>query len=194
MKRLHSQTGFTLIELILALAIFNFVLLIVVVGYLNIVKIYENGIAARDAQQNARYGLEEISRLARNDSSYVVTHAANGDRLCLYGSQSYDLFYVNVADNRLHHAVLSPNADTSQCGLGYIATDAAISSSDVIVPIFLINKGLSPLKPNAFTIDIAMAAANAVLTGTQDCDPTAGGSQFCSVTKLHSAIDLRGQP
>jgi len=83
-NRTHNAAGFTLIELILALALFSFVLLIVTIGLIQIIHLYQSGLAARNAQANSRTAFEEISRLSRDVSSVQVIGAGDIMAVCLF--------------------------------------------------------------------------------------------------------------
>jgi len=200
MKRLKGQQGYTLVELILALALFNFVLLIVTVGYLTIVHIHENGVATRNAEQNNRFGVEELVRASRAANGYVigVDPATHQNTLCLYGSGNPMEFYVST-DGHLHQAILNPNwADKTVCppkdSSGALVAkpyDKAISSDDVII----LNFNLTQVNVNdSFMLDMTIGTRGNQFDShnNNNCDPTQPGAQFCASTRIHTAVTLRG--
>src|SRR5688500_10704829 len=81
MKLFRKSSGFTLVELIVALAFFSFMLLIVSAGFLQIGRIYQSGVSLRRTQQAARSVTTEIAREVRGASS--ISSVSGVDRLCL---------------------------------------------------------------------------------------------------------------
>src|SRR3989344_4757236 len=57
-----KQRGFTLIELIMAMALFTFMMAIFSLGFIQIMKIYQSGVSSRRTQTAARLTMEDISR------------------------------------------------------------------------------------------------------------------------------------
>ncbi|HEX7260055.1 MAG TPA: type II secretion system protein [Candidatus Saccharimonadia bacterium] len=81
-----NQKGFTLVETVLAMAIFTFVLLILVGALTGLYRIYRATAGIRDTQQQARTVSEEITRATRN-ASYVIPKidtASGNNAICLY--------------------------------------------------------------------------------------------------------------
>ena len=90
----NTQAGFTLVEISLAMAIFTFMLLVVSMAYINIARLYNASTAARTVQQNNRFAMEQISRVARSaGSATVVTDTGSIKKgLCLKSSSGEQLF------------------------------------------------------------------------------------------------------
>ena len=80
------QSGFTLVELSLAMAILTFMLLVVSLAYINIARLYNASTAARNVQQNNRFAMEQISRVARNANSAEYTSEGGKTSLCFQSS------------------------------------------------------------------------------------------------------------
>ena len=102
MKRLHATkfkrrpTGFTLIELIFAMTMFTFFLVIGFRTIINIVKIYEESTISSNNQQVARSITEEISRQANFANSVQVIGAYGSQALCL-GLPSGNVVFFEAA-------------------------------------------------------------------------------------------------
>lgn len=75
--------GFTLTELMLAMAFVSFILLFIVFAMLQVMGNYNKGLAIKQINQASRTVVEEISRLARATDAEAIntTQVANG-RLC----------------------------------------------------------------------------------------------------------------
>ncbi len=85
-----SQTGYTLVEIVLAMAVFSFVLLIIISSINGLYRIYRATEGIRDTQQQARTISEELTRAARGASNIVT------------GTQAVCFFYrANQADSNV---------------------------------------------------------------------------------------------
>lgn len=81
---MQKNKGFTLIELILAMAFFSFVLLFVVTGFIQINRSYTRGITVKEVQTTARELMETITTTIRNaEANSVETYNSIPGRLRL---------------------------------------------------------------------------------------------------------------
>src|SRR5207245_2457162 len=84
MKQLSRQQGFTLIELLMAMAVFSFMLIIVATGFVQVVRVYQSGIASRTTQQNARLIMDDVVKLIRtSEAAVVIDDSAFYSHVCL---------------------------------------------------------------------------------------------------------------
>jgi len=92
MKRTHSssQHGFTLVELLLALAVFSFVLVFVTTAFLQLFRTYNRGVTRKEVNQNTRLLIDDITDKMRivSDPALIDTSQVAQGRLCI-GSYSY---------------------------------------------------------------------------------------------------------
>ena len=68
MKRLlrnHHQSGFTIVELLLALTFFSFILLFATAGFIQINRSYNKGLTVKQMNETGRLVLEDITRAIR---------------------------------------------------------------------------------------------------------------------------------
>src|SRR5690554_8236963 len=63
------QSGFTLVELLLATALFSFILLFVTTGFIQINRAYNKGITVKRMHQSAREIIDELSRALLESTS-----------------------------------------------------------------------------------------------------------------------------
>src|SRR5258705_7656478 len=82
-NREMSEQGFTLVELLMAMAVFSFMLLIVVVGFMNIVHLHNQAIASNMAQDNARTVMDEMVRAVRDSQGVITTTPGPFGTVCL---------------------------------------------------------------------------------------------------------------
>lgn len=113
----RKQSGFTFVELAIAMAIISFLLLIITTAIVRLFNIYEAGIGIRATQQNARSIAEELSSRGRNSQGYTFTQATKlvsatpssvalrQDRVCFFDSVS------NITDVALGGAAIRVNGE-----------------------------------------------------------------------------------
>jgi len=203
--RRHSAkaSGFSLIELLMAMAVFSFMLLIISAGFIGIVHINQSTTASRNTQQNARIVIETIERQLRSASVVYVQMvpatpplipANTQGRLCLMTESTY-LEYVVQGDN----LTVGPVASLAACDAAaapYIGTTSQLNDSGVKVVRFVPtttaivgqNGGLASVELSMVGAGITLPELNSTYTA---CNP-GPGSQFCSVTTLATTAALRG--
>lgn len=189
-KKINKQAGFTLVEISMAMAIFTFMLLVVSMAYINIARLYNASTVARAVQQNNRFAMEQITRVARTSSKAEwvnVARAKNGQGLCFGGSQ---LFYLRSLDaaadpykNELVQASSCDNSDANAKVVSSLDTYAAKLETDG--------------NPAAGTVTISlwMTARKDLLNTAGDSRltcKTGAGSEFCAINKLTTTVELRG--
>ena len=186
-----KQNGFTLVELILAMAIFSFMLLIILIGFLTIVHLHQSGIAMRDAQQNARYASEDVVRTFRSATDATVTPTANPNlnTLCLTVGGASVLYRVD-ATGRL----LRDTFTLASCPPGFV-TETALTSASVNVIGFSIDRQSSGGLALASMIRLSVASVSSYTftgsAGTMTCTPGQAASQYCSVANIITASSTR---
>lgn len=97
-SRLHpapisSEKGFTLIEIMLAMAVFSFVLMITVAGFVQVNRQYTKGITVRKAQDSARTIVEQIGREIR--TSKIISFNKPDRKLCINDNILYTWSLAN---------------------------------------------------------------------------------------------------
>ncbi|HSX28518.1 MAG TPA: prepilin-type N-terminal cleavage/methylation domain-containing protein [Candidatus Saccharimonadales bacterium] len=85
-----KQKGFTIVELLLALAVFSFVLVFVTTAFLQLFRTYNRGITRKDVNQSTRLLIDDIASKMRivADPSLIDYSMVSNGRLCV-GSYSY---------------------------------------------------------------------------------------------------------
>lgn len=84
-----KQSGFTLIELMIALAFVGFILVFATTTIIQVMQTYNKGLSVKQINQAARTTLEDMSRYLHNaDPGAVNTTALGSNRVC-FGGISY---------------------------------------------------------------------------------------------------------
>jgi prepilin-type N-terminal cleavage/methylation domain-containing protein len=95
------QAGFTLVELMLAMAFVSFILLFIVFALVEVMGSYNKGIVVKQINQTSRTVVEEMSRLGRStDAEAVNTSAIPNGRVCFGGVSYVWNIRGNETDNR----------------------------------------------------------------------------------------------
>lgn len=189
-KKMNTQAGFTLVEISLAMAIFTFMLLVVSMAYINIARLYNASTAARTVQQNNRFAMEQISRVARSatNAEQATVSAQVQQGICFTSSSGEQLFYLHS---------LSAARDTefqllqsSSCNNPTDDNSKLLTSPGVYAA-----KLESQRLQDTITVSLWMAARIDLLDTT---DPSGlkcksgAGTEFCAINKLTTTVELRG--
>jgi prepilin-type N-terminal cleavage/methylation domain-containing protein len=182
-KKTAKQAGFTLVEIMLAMAIFTFMLLVVSLAYINIARLYSASTAARNVQQNNRFAMEQMSRVARTANKVTLSNPDSQGSLTSICFGTSDLFYVVNGELR--------QAKVASCS----ATPTVYQT--------LSSPGLSVARMEADTSVTGTVTLRLWMTSRVDLLDTAdpgklacksgAGSEFCAINKLVTTVELRGE-
>lgn len=75
-RLINNDKGMTLIELLVAMAIFLIVTTISVGGFVSLIRLQTESRTMTDVQQNGRIALEQLTRLSRQADKVTITHQA----------------------------------------------------------------------------------------------------------------------
>jgi prepilin-type N-terminal cleavage/methylation domain-containing protein len=188
---MNRQRGFTLIELLIAMAIFSFFLLIVVAGFLNVVRAHNHAIADNAAQDNARVAMDTVVQAVR-DSAGVTNPGpdSTSNTLCLADPTGVDKeYWVQTVGG----------VETLMKGDGctYPGTpplnQVAITSPSNNVAVFSA-RNTSSINTNPKTeveLTITVSSSNGTATAGTSCNSNNEDRVFCSVVTLSSGAVAR---
>ena len=179
----QMQAGFTLVELTIAMAIFGFMLAIIMAGFLNIVTLHNASVATNVVQDNSQTIIADVEREIRDGNTVQIV----GGKLCINTSQ---LIFLNAITHQLFESRVT------DCGATTIST-TLLSSADVYVfdftPTALTTP--DPLKPRP-TIQIALTvgSSNGTVIGVgpgANCAGPVSNHGFCAVATVTGAATPR---
>lgn len=203
--RKYSERGFTLIEVIVSMAIFSMMLLIVAAGVVGLLHIYEAGVQIRSTQKNARIVTQAISKDLHTAQAVsmnsVVTSGYHQDRLCLFskinssGVGEGAVYYVTggTTSGQIHRKAFSGMANTVCVSSGALplkfGADQILGDNTVSVVKLQVNPGPHTAYVSS---DLSFAPVNAISGGLVDfsspptvrCDDAQRGSQFCAISNV----------
>jgi len=206
MNHVANKKGFTLIELMLAMAFLSVLLLAIALTVIQIGKIYNRGITLTEVNQAARSIGDELTRGISSsqafslNTKYLTTSA--GGRLCL-GQYSYIWNYGKALQNNDQNLVgydapagkdpirfiKLPDAAGLYCAqTNGVPTYRNIRVADTAAPIELLKTGDRTLSIHQFSITSGANAQDSV-TGQQlySLSFTIGTSEITALTSDQSA-------
>ena len=203
-RSLTPAAGFSLIELLVAMAVFSFMLIIISVGFIGIIKINQSTNASRLTQQSASLIIDTIERQLRSSSQVVATPNGALGRLCLFNDSQYSEYMVDAYGDLREGTIPSlglicPNqtAATLASWQRINTNNVASGATDgVKVQRFLPTATALPGSTGGMvTVELSMTgqgvSASDLNPAKTSCNPQPG-SQFCSVTTLITTAVLRG--
>lgn len=142
-KKQNKQSGFTLVELLVTVAIFAMFITIASGSLVNVLKMEQKVNVLRQTQTSARYILETISREARNANGELD---ANGNRTArAYSVINYGTYYYLY----IYSTDISANKATRVLYLSYFSTYATPSYQNKLYR-YVYEKTLTP--PGAYAL------------------------------------------
>jgi prepilin-type N-terminal cleavage/methylation domain-containing protein len=182
----RKEDGYTLIELLMAMAVFSFMLVIIVAGFINIVRLHNASVATNIVQDNAQTIMASLERVVRNGTSVDTASLAAG-KLCVDGNQL-------VALNPVTYALTLTSVVNCITPIG---APANLMSSDVKVFSFVaINDTPLQVRPT-IRLAITVGSANGTVTAAganSSCGGNASDRAFCAVSTITGAATPRSLP
>lgn len=214
MIRRANQQGYTLVELMLAIAFIGFVILFTVLAILQVMRTYNKGLSVKEINQTARATLDDMSRTA-GGSRTINTSALSNGRVCFSGvsyvwnaqNQSANKFTDNsrVTFVRVNDAAGAMCSNSSGTYPNVPPADATPILSDRIwVQVLYVT---SPASQGIATITLQLStpdvAGNSTLIKLPETPPTddaptgytcsgGSGSEFCAVATFSTNVSLKG--
>lgn len=208
MKWLTNQKGFTMVELLIAMAVFSFMLSIVLVGFVSIVRIDQAGLTSRATQQNARDLSDTVTQSIRTSTqAWTSTVSSSVNTLCLGdigGTTEYALF-ASANGSDLYSGP-GPATASQPCNAPASPPSSWRKLNDDNVAVMLMQASVTPPIPGTLgTVSLTLGVASrndladtvlqpnpSDITKSQvACKPDAG-DQFCAATTLTTSAALRG--
>jgi prepilin-type N-terminal cleavage/methylation domain-containing protein len=190
---IKRQDGFTLVELMMAMAIFSFMLMIITSGIIRVMHSYEAGAVSRATQQNVRLAVDDFSKAVRASAKAVVP-GGDPSRVCLLrGSQMVE--YALDGGGNLRRALLP--TDQSCSAPTFSAIWSTLNDPAVVVTQFVPTM-TNPVGTGLGTVSVELTAVSAGDLNDLDssrtkCLDNGTGSQFCSATSIKTTAALSGE-
>ncbi|MDZ7744361.1 MAG: prepilin-type N-terminal cleavage/methylation domain-containing protein [Candidatus Saccharibacteria bacterium] len=204
----RSNDGFTIIELLVATAVFSTILLLISVGIIQVGKMFYKGVTITATSETARVILEDVSQAIQFNADSVepvIAENGNSQGFCV-GSRRYS--YV------LHRQLANTPVDEQVSNALVVDSVASCNSltpaQDVIADpegrellglhMRLANLEVQPLSTEGlYSISLTVIYGDDDLLvdrtgdGNLDSCETITGSEFCSVAELDTIVQKRIQ-
>lgn len=214
---LVRQTGFTILELMVATMVFAVILLVVAVGVIRFTESYYKGITSAKTQSAARAIMDEISQSIQFGKNVSFPVSAGLGTVCvdntLYtykiGQQVTDSTPF-LAHQSYHGLIATVGGDCSgsvpltiSTALNAPATSALPSGSRELLGAHMRLSDLTvqPVGGNLYTIRVRVIygdddlltppVAGSTVWANELCNGQVTGSQFCAVSDLSTTVERR---
>ncbi len=197
------QSGFTIIELMIATAVFSVVLILCTTGMIQIGRMYYKGVISTRTQEAARSIIEEVSRSIQFGGGQVILPSGtNPDRFCI-DDQRYSFVTGKQVTDGAPTPTQTRNAlvvdSDPSCSIASPPIDSAVYSlpanSRQLVPV---NMRLARLSIEdkgdglyKITVRIAHGDDDLLNVSQDECIGLNVATQFCAISELTTTVKKR---
>ncbi len=205
----RAQAGFTIVELMIATAVFSVVLLLATSGLLQITRTYYKGVTEANTQNTARNIVDTVSQAIQFDGGAV--QPTNGSN----PKTTYDFCVGNVrfryylgselatspTSAQTYHALLQDStsgctsgADGSTINSTSVSCTSATNCSELVSSHMRLSQfAVTSLGSNLYQIQVTIAYGDDDLlnnpTSTNpSCLGVTAGTQFCYISKINTTV------
>jgi len=201
----RHQQGFTLVELMIALAFVAFILIFATTAVIQVMQTYNKGVAIKQINQAGRTTLEDISRFLRTaDPSVVDVSLVGGDGRACFGGISYvwNLYNASTANEYDDGSPLTfarvnddSKAMCTPTSPGNYPDVPKGQSTDILQSnVWVMNISISDPAPDAPLVDLAvdLAVANDPAISSGQCAQGGTTGQFCATSNFRTTVMTGG--
>ena len=200
-----NKQGFTLVELLLATAMFSFILLFVTFGIVQISRAYNKGIVVKRTQETARSVIQEMTRAISTATSgssgtdAVINFSNNTPRRLCVGDLRFGWnegfrggagreSYSNGQDFALTRSDTGACNDVFDQNQSIELIDERLTVQDVAIQ--------EVLSGSVYNLCVVITVDNSSDVSSGDCNTepkcnVLAGDTFCDVAKLRTTVTLR---
>ena len=198
----HAKAqGFTLIELMIALAFVAFILIFATTAVIQVMQTYNKGVAVKQINQAGRTTLEDMVRFIRMADPVVVnTSAIANNRVCLGGvSYVWNLYNTPPASTNLYddgspitltRVNDAANAMCKISGSSYLPVPKAQATDVLLSNVWVM--ALSVSQPSVtsplVSITVRLAVANDPAISSGQCGVGGTVGQFCATSDFTTTV------
>lgn len=211
MKRTNN-TGFTIVELLIASSVFSVILLICTTAIIQISRNYNKGLIQSQTQETARSIMEDVSRTIQFDGSTPIILPPSGNKniLCV-GEKRYSYILDGQLETapdtsksqRYNVIVIDKLGAPSNCPNASVVNDMAAGNplaaplKELLSPHMRLAKlqvSLVGGTSDLYQINLRVVYGDDdLLNATHDNCTGAAGNQFCAVSGLSTVVKKRVQ-
>lgn len=188
MKKLQRNQGFTLVELTIAIALYSFLLLIVLGGFLGVFWIFNKVNISNKVQQDGRASIDVITRATRfADSARVETSQVNTNTkaFCISGADGRIMFF-RAKTSTQKYAIYQKNSDTCS-----IPNPEDIPANEVSLQRLTTNSvNVAKFNPTMLDNNSSVELKVDISSGL-DVTPTTAIDRFESYVSFQTVVNVR---
>lgn len=204
-----NQRGFTLVELLLATAVFSIALVAITAAIIQLFKAYQSGISIRKTQSTARVISEELTRQARASYAIAGDSAITNQSVCFFfpadkvqadGQDTADAARYYVNNEKLFKinkkVTFSSGNPTCDPALFTGGTETQISDDEITIKEFKGGSSTEQMMELVMKVGTTTTLAGEIENRTGDpanpdwqCLP---GYEYCSMTTINKSVMARG--
>lgn len=202
------QKGFTLVELLLATAMFSFILLFVTAAFVQVSRAYNKGILVKRTQETARAVVQELTRTigtatSGNGTDAVIEYDDNGalKRLCV-GNIRYGWNEGYRTDNAVPNREDLSNGDdfalvrsNGECTSPFVEDDSVeLIDQRLTLQDIDINQDSTGTIFNLCVIISSNSLGGELVPGNCASPPqcnVVNGDTYCDIARLETTVTLR---
>lgn len=208
-RRTGSGKGFTVIELLVATAVFGTVLVVVTTGVMQLSRVYYKGITERNTQNTAREIMDRISQgIQFNGGNATETNTSptpgNSYAFCVGNQQySYTVGY-QVSDSpspskfqSYHGLVVNDVAGCTSSTPAQNVRVSAVSGRELLAPnMRLANLQVTNVGADLYRVSVRIVYGdddilNNPTATNASCQGVRAGTQFCAISDLTTVVTKR---
>lgn len=203
MRRTKATTpqGFTVVELLVATAVFSVVLLVCSIGLIQISRTFYKGVTVTHTQEVARAVIDDVASSVEFSSSNVVTLTANnGSNGYCVGNTRYSYrLYQELPDSGTPHALVADKPAVCSGAAQDISGSLTANSRELLSPSMRVSKFTITSSANRlYKINIKLATGEDDMlsnynNANANCKSILAGTQFCAVIELTTSVQKRVQ-
>jgi len=195
----QGQSGFTIIELLLATLIFSSVLLLVTVGIMQITRVYYKGVTESNTQNVARSIVDSISQAIQFDGGIVTVAAGATPKYQCINSQQFVFWPGKQLVDGIPSGNQTNQSLVQRTVAGCAVPGGAVTGRELLTPnMRLSDFSIAPVagSSNLFRVHVKVVYGDDDLLNnptatTANCKNIRSGTQFCAVTDLTATVQKR---
>jgi prepilin-type N-terminal cleavage/methylation domain-containing protein len=207
MSKKNNQAGFTIVELMIATAVFGVILLIVTIAILQFSRVYYKGVTENNTQDTARSIVDQIGQAIQFNGGIVTQTATNPSVGTSYGfcvgNQQYSyaigtqLTDTSPASNQRYHGLVANQiSGCTSSTTPQNMSSSSISGRELLSPKMRLSRlQVTNVGGNQYKVSVRVVYGDDDLltnpTGSDASCKTAEGSQFCAVSDITTIISKR---
>jgi prepilin-type N-terminal cleavage/methylation domain-containing protein len=200
----QKASGFTIVELLVALAVFSVVLVVITAAILQISRVYYKGVTETNVQATARSIMDTVSQAIQfsggNVTDTVATTPGTSYDFCINNQEysyrpGYKLVDTSPGANQTNHALVVRTVSSCSSPTGQNLSGAVIGRELLAPNMRLSNMVVKNVGPNLYQVQVRIVYGDDDLlnnpTATNASCKGVAGRQFCAVSDLSTVVISR---